>query len=137
MICRVYWRGAGWIQCISKEIEGHLVEMGFVFEIKSDHEIELKSVPNFYPIAKCEDLFEDLMKALEENEVQNAQLSFADITAKTISKHMAIRGGESLNFEARKKIITDLNQCKEQLLSPFNKKIYIRISQSEISKKMF
>ena len=120
-----------------KEIEGHLIEMGFVFETKSDHEIELQSVPNFYPIAKCEVLFEDLIKALEENDEQNAQLSFADITAKTISKHMAIRGGESLNFEARKKIITDLNQCKEQLLSPFNKKIYIRISQNEISKKMF
>ena len=42
-----------------------------------------------------------------------------------------------VDFEARKKIITDLNQCKEKLLSPFNKKIYIRISQHEISKKMF
>jgi len=61
--------------------------------------------------------------------------SQTDILAKTLSKSLAVKTGEVLDRDSQLALVNDLFACKEPTISPFNKTIYITITENDIDKK--
>ena len=75
-------------------------------------------------------MFEDF-----ENDPEKESFSYGDLISKSISKSTSIKKGNSLEKEEQKNIINNLFNCKEQLLSPFQQKIFFSISKVELKNK--
>lgn len=115
-------------------IETHLADLGFEFE-RSSKVLVIKGVPEFFPHKESTLVFKRFM---EEAQMMNAALSYstADMAAKVLAKHSAIKKGVSLSTEAITELLTDLGRCKEPYLSPFNKRIFVTVQETEIIQKL-
>ena len=61
--------------------------------------------------------------------------SQSDMLAKTLAKTLSVKTGESLDEFSQVKLVNDLFACKETTLSPFNKKVYVTITENDIERK--
>ena len=68
-------------------------------------------------------------------EVTEDSFSQTDVLSKTLSKTLAVKTGEVLNNASQLALVNDLFACKESRVSPFNKPIYVTITENEIDKK--
>ena len=76
------------------------------------------------------------MRNHNNNDVDINSLSQADFIAKNLAKSLSIKSGVILKIEEQKVLVDDLFACKENLLCPFNRKIFITFDQKEIQKKI-
>ena len=115
-------------------IESHLIDLGFEFE-RSAESLIIKGVPEFFPPNESGSVFKRL---IEEAESLSSVLSYstADMAAKVLAKHSAVKKGVALSAEAITELITDLSRCKEPYLSPFNKRIFVTVQEAEIIQKL-
>ena len=115
-------------------IESHLIDLGFEFE-RSAESLIIKGVPEFFPPNESGSVFKRL---IEEAESLSSVLSYstADMAAKVLAKHSAVKKGVALSAEAITELITDLSRCKEPYLSPFNKRIFVVVQEAEIIQKL-
>ena len=60
----------------------------------------------------------------------------ADKLAKNMAKALAIKAGITLEIQAQQQLIDNLFGCKETLVSPSNKRIFITLEKAEIEQKM-
>jgi DNA mismatch repair protein MutL len=49
---------------------------------------------------------------------------------------LSIKAGSALEIVSQQQLIDNLFGCKETLVSPFNKRIFITLEKSEIEQKM-
>jgi DNA mismatch repair protein MutL len=68
-------------------------------------------------------------------EVSEHDFSQSDMLAKTMSKTLAVKTGAILDPVSQMALVNDLFACKESMLSPFNKSIYITLSENDIDNK--
>ena len=115
-------------------IESHLIDLGFEFE-RSAESLIIKGVPEFFPPNESGSVFKRL---IEEAESLSSVPSYstADMAAKVLAKHSAVKKGVALSAEAITELITDLSRCKEPYLSPFNKRIFVTVQETEIIQKL-
>ena len=66
---------------------------------------------------------------------KNKSFSFADLIYQNLSNRLQLKKGNSLENEEQKNIINKLFSCKDYLLCPFQKKIILSISKSELQNK--
>ena len=69
-----------------------------------------------------------------ENKSKTNDTSIIDIIAKSLSKKNAI-GKKALKKIEQERILDDLFCCKENLISPFGKKIFFSLTVNEIDNK--
>ena len=119
---------------VFETIETHLADLGFEFE-RNNQVLVIKGVPEFFPHKESTSVFKRFM---EEAQMMNSALSYstADMAAKVLAKHSAIKKGASLTPEAITELLTDLGRCKEPYLSPFNKRIFVTVQETEIIQKL-
>lgn len=116
------------------EIKENLCTVGFVFGELGKDGVEIKGVPVLVVESEVQMIMEQLISDFQQ-EVPGDSFSQSDMLAKTLAKTLSVKTGETLDEFSQVKLVNDLFACKETTLSPFNKNIYITITENDIDRK--
>lgn len=119
---------------ILNEIKENLCTVGFIFGAITEDVVEIKGVPVLVAESEVQMIMEQLVSDFQQ-EVPGDSFSQSDMLAKTLSKTLSVKTGETLDEFSQVKLVNDLFACKETTLSPFNKKVYITITENDIDRK--
>lgn len=119
---------------ILREIKENLCTVGFVFGEISDDGVEISGVPVLVVESEVQMIMEQLISDFQQ-EVPGDSFSQSDMLAKTLAKTLSVKTGETLDEFSQVKLVNDLFACKETTLSPFNKKVYITVTENDIERK--
>ncbi|MDF4204198.1 DNA mismatch repair endonuclease MutL [Maribacter sp. SA7] len=119
---------------ILKEIKENLCTVGFVFGEITENGVEISGVPVLVVESEVQMIMEQLISDFQQ-EVPGDSFSQSDMLAKTLAKTLSVKTGETLDEFSQVKLVNDLFACKETTLSPFNKKVYITITENDIERK--
>lgn len=119
---------------ILKEIKENLCTVGFVFGELIEDGVEIKGVPVLVAESEVQMIMEQLISDFQQ-EVPGDSFSQSDMLAKTLAKTLSVKTGETLDEFSQVKLVNDLFACKETTLSPFNKNVYITITENDIDRK--
>tara|TARA_Y100001970_G_scaffold8326_1_gene9683 strand:- start:12605 stop:14383 length:1779 start_codon:yes stop_codon:yes gene_type:complete len=111
-----------------------LKSFGFKTELKKS-ELIIKGAPSGISHNQIKDSIENFLD-LNNAEVDFNSLSQADYIAKNLAKSLSVKSGVTLKIDEQKALVDDLFACKENLLCPYNRKIFITFSEKEIEKKI-
>ncbi|MEX0314452.1 MAG: DNA mismatch repair endonuclease MutL [Allomuricauda sp.] len=120
---------------VLREIGESLANVGFVFEGLDQETVKVIGVPLVVSESAIGTVLDRLISDYKEGFEGNT-ISQAELLAKTLSKNLAIKTGESLDSESQLALLNDLFACKEPTLSPFQKITYTIISEGDIEKKL-
>jgi DNA mismatch repair protein MutL len=119
---------------IIKEIRESLHNIGFVFDVIGEEEIRITGVPLSVPESEVGIILDQLISDYQQDILVDG-FSQTDVLAKTMAKSLAVKTGELLDNDSQLALVNDLFACKEFRTSPFNKSIFITITEDEIDKK--
>lgn len=119
---------------ILEEIKESLNTIGFVFGKMDAETVEIKGVPLLVSESEVGMVLDQLISDCQM-EVTDDSFSQTDILSKTLAKTLSVKTGEILESASQIALVNDLFACKESLVSPFNKPIYITITENDIDKK--
>ncbi|MGB5435321.1 MAG: DNA mismatch repair protein MutL, partial [Maribacter sp.] len=119
---------------VLKEIKDGLTTVGFLFSKIEGEEVCITGVP---PIVSESEVGMVLDQLISDFQMQVIEDSFSqtDILSKTLAKTLAVKTGEVLNNASQMALVNDLFACKESRWSPFNKPVYVTITENDIDKK--
>ncbi|MFL2591564.1 MAG: DNA mismatch repair endonuclease MutL [Flavobacteriaceae bacterium] len=116
------------------DLKNTLTEMGFRLELEGKLNLKITGIPVICSDNQASKIIEDLFDEFE-NDNKKKSFSYGDLIAKSISQSTSIKKGISLQKEEQKDIVNNLFNCKEQLLSPSQQKIFFSISKSELQNR--
>lgn len=119
---------------VIKEIMDTLASVGFVFGKVDDEMIEITGVPYLVANSEVGGVLDELISDFQQHS-ESSGFSLTDLLAKTMSRTLAVKTGEGLDPASQMALVDDLFACREASLSPFNKAVYITLSESDIDKK--
>ncbi|GGW31091.1 DNA mismatch repair endonuclease MutL [Arenibacter certesii] len=119
---------------IIMEIQDNLTSIGFDFEAIGDEGIKISGVPLSVPESEVDMILEQLISDYHQDFVVDG-FSQTDVLSKTLAKSLAVKTGEVLDRDSQLALVNDLFACKESRLSPFNKSVYVTITEDDIDKK--
>ncbi|WP_339654932.1 DNA mismatch repair endonuclease MutL [uncultured Maribacter sp.] len=119
---------------ILNEIKENLCTVGFVFGEVAEDGVEIKGVPVLVAESEVQMIMEQLISDFQQ-EVPGDSFSQSDMLAKTLAKTLSVKTGETLDEFSQVKLVNDLFACKETTLSPFNKKVFMTITENDIERK--
>lgn len=119
---------------ILNEIKENLCTVGFVFGEVAEDGVEIKGVPVLVAESEVQMIMEQLISDFQQ-EVPGDSFSQSDMLAKTLAKTLSVKTGETLDEFSQVRLVNDLFACKETTLSPFNKKVYMTITENDIERK--
>ncbi|WP_460218808.1 DNA mismatch repair endonuclease MutL [Psychroserpens sp. MEBiC05023] len=111
-----------------------LEHTGFVFSKFSETTLEITGVPINVPESEVSIILEQLISDVEQ-EVPDSNFSATDLLAKSMSKSLAIKTGQSLNRVEQEHLVNSLFACKEPSVSPTNRVTFITMSVDDFDKK--
>ena len=117
-----------------KEMHTDLVDLGFSFEEWEDGQVKIKGIPPLMKEDHVGMVLDELISNYKEK-FHGTDYSQTDTLAKAVSKTMAVKNGEILDSSAQVALVNDLFSCKEIDRSPFNKPIFVTISEKDIENK--
>ena len=121
-------------QAFLSDLEEVLVEAGFIFERDSNTTIIIKGIPSSSSEKEIPNIFENLFNSLE-SDLPADSFSQSDVLSKSLAKTLSIKRGVSMKSEEQQRLLDDLFACKETQLSPFNRQIFVTLTQEELDKK--
>lgn len=119
---------------IIEEIKESLTTIGFGFGAMDREVLEITGVPLLVAESEVGMVLDQLIADYQQDVVGD-NFSQTDILSKTLCKTLAVKTGEVLDRNSQLALVNDLFACKESRLSPFNKIIYITITENDIDKK--
>ncbi|WP_411031537.1 DNA mismatch repair endonuclease MutL [Spongiimicrobium sp. 3-5] len=119
---------------VIRDIKDSLTTVGFVFDKIEDEEIQITGVPLLVPESEVGMVIDQLISD-HQQEITGDSFSQTDVLAKTLSKTLSVKTGEQLDNDSQLALVNDLFACKESRVSPFNKPIYVTLSENDIDKK--
>jgi DNA mismatch repair protein MutL len=119
---------------ILKQMEENLKTLGFVFKGIEKEELQITGLPPLIAESEAGIVLDQLIADwhLEEH---IRDFSQTDMLAKAMSKSLSVKTGAMLDTASQQALVNDLFACKETMVSPFNKPIYITLSENDIDKK--
>ncbi|WP_299781874.1 DNA mismatch repair endonuclease MutL [uncultured Formosa sp.] len=115
-------------------LKSDLEYAGFVFQNIEAHMVEIIGLPINVPESEVSIILEQLISDVE-HEVPDANFSAADLLAKSLSKSLAIKSGQSLTQTEQDHLVNSLFACKDPNVSPNNKPTFITMTVDELDKK--
>ena len=109
--------------------------LGFQIEVKETYELVITGAPELCAAENIEKLFETVLNTDQQGK-DNQAFSQADIIAKSMAKFMAIPAGKPLEVSEQQALLDDLFGCKDTLVSPFNRQIFITLEKEDLEKRM-
>ncbi len=119
---------------VLKEIKESLTTIGFVFSKVDGGEVKITGVPLMVAESEVGIVLDQLISDFQL-EITEDSFSQTDLLAKTLSKTLSVKTGEFLNNTSQQALVNDLFACKETMVSPFNKPVYVTITENDIDKK--
>ncbi|MFS4492319.1 DNA mismatch repair endonuclease MutL [Maribacter sp. 2308TA10-17] len=119
---------------ILEDIRESLTTIGFIFSKMESETVEIKGVPVQVSESEVGMVLDQLISDFQM-EISGDGFSQTDILAKTLAKTLSVKTGEILEQESQIALVNDLFACKEAMVSPFNKPVYITITENDIDKK--
>ncbi len=119
---------------VLKEIKDTLNAVGFVFDAMEEESVSVSGVPLLVAESEVGMVLDQLIADCQQ-ELTDANFSQTDILSKTLAKTLAVKTGEILESASQLALVNDLFACKEPLVSPFHKPVYVTITENEIDKK--
>ena len=119
---------------VLKEIKESLNAIGFVFSKVDNGEVKITGVPLMVAESEVGIVLDQLISDFQL-EITEESFSQTDLLAKTLAKTLAVKTGEFLNNASQQALVNDLFACKETRVSPFNKPVYVTITENDIDKK--
>ncbi|MAU72634.1 MAG: DNA mismatch repair protein MutL [Pseudozobellia sp.] len=117
-----------------REIQDVLLSIGFIFEEIKDESITVTGVPLLVAESEVGMILDQLISDYQQ-EVNGESFSQSDILSKTLAKTLAVKTGEVLDDQSQIALVNDLFACTDATVSPFNKPVYITITENDIDKK--
>jgi len=121
-------------QIIFKKNSEILKSLGFKIQLNKNKLI-ISGAPEGFSQNQIKDSIEDLLD-INNLESDINSLSQADHIAKNLAKSLSVKSGMILKIQEQKALVDDLFACKEILLCPFNRKIFITFDEKEIEQKI-
>lgn len=119
---------------ILNEMQSDLIDLGFSFENWEDEQVKIKGIPPLMKEDQVGMVLDELI-ANYKDEVQGTDYSQTDTLAKAVCKTTAVKNGEFLDSASQLALVNDLFRCKEIDRSPFNKPIFVTITERDIENK--
>ena len=116
------------------QIKDDLTAMGFVFGEIGKEFLKVKGIPASIPETEVGNILDQLL-ADHKMPTANEGFSQTDRLSKSLCKALSIKTGDRLDPNSQLALVNDLFACKETTISPFNKKIYITITENDIANK--
>jgi|TARA_Y100000389_G_C17469888_1_gene529413 DNA mismatch repair protein MutL len=117
------------------DLEDVLSEAGFVFERNSKPDIIIKGIPVSSSENEIPHIFENLFASLE-SDLPADSFSQSDVLSKSLAKTLSIKRGVPMKAEEQQGLLDDLFACKETQISPFNRQIFVTLTQEDLEKKL-
>lgn len=117
-----------------KEVKESLENIGFMFSNISDDSIELSGIPSNISESELQIIIEQMLNDFQ-GEIPDTGFSQTDVLVKSLAKSMAIRTGKKLEVAEQEALVNNLFACKEPMISPFQKTIFITLSVDDLDKK--
>lgn len=117
-----------------KNLKEELEHTGFVFSKFSEDEVEITGVPINVSESEVEPIIDQLLGDIEK-EVPDANFSSSDLLAKSMSKSLAIKTGQSITVAEQEHLVNSLFACKEPSVAPDNRVTFITMSVADFDKK--
>ena len=108
--------------------------VGFLTQL-SNSKIIITGVPAICNDKQLNQLFEDIFASTEQ-ETPLESFSQADFISKVIAKSLSIKSGKDLSIHEQQALVDDLFACKETLLSPFDRQIFVTLDKEELENKL-
>ena len=121
-------------RAVLDEIKESLMTTGFVFGKTDGETVQIIGVPPLVSESEVGMVLDQLISDCQM-EVDGESFSQTDILSKTLCKTLSVKTGEVLDNASQLALVNDLFACKETRVSPFNKPIYITITENDIDKK--
>ena len=121
-------------QAFLSDLEEVLVEAGFIFQRDSNTTIIIKGIPSSSSEKEIPNIFENLFNSLE-SDLPADSFSQSDVLSKSLANTLSIKRGVSMKPEEQQRLLDDLFACKETQVSPFNRQIFVTLTQEELDKK--
>jgi DNA mismatch repair protein MutL len=119
---------------VLETLRAQLEQTGFVFSKLEDDGLELQGIPasitNDQAALVLEQLVHDAQHELPDN-----HFSQTDMLAKSLSKSLAIRAGQTLTKDEQEHLVNKLFACKEPTTTPTNKPTFITMNVDDLDKK--
>ncbi|MFH6605022.1 DNA mismatch repair endonuclease MutL [Maribacter algicola] len=117
-----------------KEMKDSLGTLGFMFGSMNDDSLQVTGLPVLVPESEVDMVLDQLISDHQMG-VDGNSFSQIDIISKTLAKSLSVKTGELLDNDSQLALVNDLFACKEPNISPFNKPIYVTITENDIDKK--
>ncbi|WP_033956410.1 DNA mismatch repair endonuclease MutL [Psychroserpens jangbogonensis] len=117
-----------------QQLKEDLEHTGFVFSKFEGGIIEITGVPVNVPESEVSIILEQLISDVEQ-EVPDSNFSSTDLLAKSLSKSLAIKTGQSLTNMEQEHLLNSLFACKEPSVSPTNRTTFITMNVDDFDKK--
>ncbi|NDE29324.1 MAG: DNA mismatch repair endonuclease MutL [Flavobacteriia bacterium] len=116
-----------------KQLHDIIEDLGFQVNLLGQ-QLEISGAPISCPVSKVTNTLETLLEEIDES--SDSHFSQADQIAKALAKALAIKTGDVLQQEEQQALIDDFFGCKETVVSPFNRQIFITLDKTELDKKL-
>lgn len=119
---------------IFEQLKPALENAGFsISEIGGDF-VKINGIPNKLPESEVSILLDQLLSDFD-NEIPDSGFHQTDLLAKSLGRSMAVKNGTPLEKEEQAELVNQLFSCKEPMMTPTNKLIFIKQSASDFDKK--
>ncbi len=116
-----------------REIQQELIDHGFLFDEIGEEQLTLSGVPIQITEGEVGIVIDELIATRREGAAPS--FSTTELLAKSMSKAMAVKSGALLDIASQQGLVNDLFACSESGRSPFNKTVYVVISENDIDNK--
>ena len=118
---------------VLQSMQDDLLALGFLFDEIGKEQLTISGIPVQITEGEAGIVIDELLAYRKEGAVHEASTS--DLLARTMARAMAIKNGNPLDAGSQQALVNDLFACKESAVSPFNKRVYIVISERDIDNK--
>ena len=119
---------------VLKEIKGSLTSLGFAFGPFTLDEIQITGIPQLINESEIAIILDQLISDYQM-EISENGFTQSEVLSKGLCKSLAVKTGEILDYESQQALVNALFACKETNRSPFNKLIYVTITERDIDNK--
>ena len=117
-----------------KEIEDDLKKIGFRIKIVNKTSIQILGAPQICPTEKISATLEELLD--QTIDVSSHTDTIGDMIAKFLARKWAITNNQLLNHVEQNEMVNNLFACQDYGITPFNKKVFIRLDKGALNRKL-
>ncbi|MBZ9778788.1 DNA mismatch repair endonuclease MutL [Psychroflexus sp. CAK8W] len=119
---------------VFKILKESLINAGFSISEFGKDFVRINGIPNRLPESETSILLDQLLSDFENN-IPDSGFDQTDRLAKSLAQSMAIKNGTVLQKEEQTELVNLLFSCKEPMLTPLNRLVFVKQSASDFDKK--